>query len=300
MTATRLLLLLCCLASLTACGGGRRGSSEPELLKRRYRNGESISYRLKGVNKSLARTYTYQARADGVVKKDAAGVYSEEFRWSQLRVDNVSVPLSSASANFTQTLSLDPDYVMGPAALEGVQRELLAPILDLMTFYADQWLAIKRGAFRRQGDHVYVKHGTPNSWADGTRLLLAEDAIDFQLHLTSVDELTKNAVVRVRHVPPSKSKVRLNADWMREPVVGRVQNNWVQVTKNADGKYSAAVGMETFEVELRIGLRDGRIKSAKMDNPVTVRERLCSDDALTDCEEPVEYRTRRQLELTAL
>jgi hypothetical protein len=31
----------------------------------------------------------------------------------------------------------------------------------------------------RSGDHVLVRHGKPNSWADGNYILFGQDAIDF-------------------------------------------------------------------------------------------------------------------------
>jgi hypothetical protein len=48
-------------------------------------------------------------------------------------------------------------------------------------------------------------------------------------------------------------------------------------------QYVAAVGRETFDVQLVVSLVDGRIVSATMDNPVDVLERTCSDAALTSC-----------------
>jgi hypothetical protein len=34
---------------------------------------------------------------------------------------------------------------------------------------------------------AYFEHGTPTSWADGERILLGEDSIDFDLTLVSAD-----------------------------------------------------------------------------------------------------------------
>jgi hypothetical protein len=86
------------------------------------------------------------------------------------------------------------------------------------------------------------------------------------------------------------------ADWMRAPV-GDTQNNWVQVSKTSDGKYAAAIGKETFDVQIRVSLVNGTIVSATIDNPVEVLERDCADAALTACGNPARYQIRRHVEV---
>lgn len=100
----------------------------------------------------------------------------------------------------------------------------------------------------------------------------------------------------VRHVSPAQPDIRLLAAWMRSPVAG-TPNNWAQVSKNQAGKYTAAVGMETIDVELKVSLENGTVLSATMDNPVEVLERECADAALAHCGDPVRYRVRRQIEI---
>jgi len=78
--------------------------------------------------------------------------------------------------------------------------------------------------------------------------------------------------------------------------------NWTEIHRNfasqsdAD-KYVAAVGKEIFEVELKVSLGDGKIISGKIDNPVEVLERNCSDLTLTVCAAPVRYQILRQIEI---
>jgi hypothetical protein len=60
------------------------------------------------------------------------------------------------------------------------------------------------------------------------------------------------------------------------PVAG-TPNNWVEVEKRPNGKYLAEVGKETFEVQIKVSLVDGRILSAKIDNPVEAISRECAD-----------------------
>jgi hypothetical protein len=142
---------------------------------------------------------------------------------------------------------------------------LVGPITDLLTFYSDLLLAARQSSLAKSGDHFYFKHGTPNSSADGNYILTGEDSIDFDISLTGVDHAAKIATAVVRYVVPAQPRIKLPADWMRTPV-SDTPNNWVQVSKNFGSKsdadkYVASVGKETFDVELKVSLADGRIIS---------------------------------------
>jgi len=90
--------------------------------------------------------------------------------------------------------------------------------------------------------------------------------------------------------------VHLSADWMQTPV-GDTPNNWVEVQKEQDGTFSAAVGKETFDVELKVSLVDGRILHGSMENPVTTVERTCQDAALTKCSDPKPHNILRKIDI---
>lgn len=262
------------------------------LLARRYQEGEKLTYRMKGTNQQ----WQYEIQADGVVKKDAAGSFFEEYAWSNLVSNHQPVALPASSSEFRQILSLAPDRVPSIPDLSKVHPMLIGPIADLLTFYSDLWLADRAAKFSLEGDHFYVEHGTPSSWADGTRVLLGEDSIDFDVTLKNVDQSQQTATLLVRHVPPARPHVKLPADWMRAPVAD-TPNNWVQVEKSGEGKYVAEVGKETFEVEIKVSLLNGKMLSAKMDNPVEVLKRECTDSALATCGEATRYQIKRQIEV---
>ncbi|MGB8323965.1 MAG: hypothetical protein WCE52_13485 [Candidatus Acidiferrum sp.] len=105
------------------------------------------------------------------------------------------------------------------------------------------------------------------------------------------------AVLLVRHVPPEKPQVHLGAEWMQAPVAD-TPNNWVGVQKAKEGKYLAAVGKETFDVEITVSLTDGKILAGTMDNPVQTIPRECDDEALTKCGDPTPQLIHRKIELT--
>lgn len=260
-------------------------------LHRQYHEGETLVYNMTAQNES----WHYTIRANGIVKKDASGVWFEEYRWSDLVSDGQPTPLSPGSDAFRQRLSLDPDQNMTPPDLSNADAKLVGPALDLMTFYSDLWLVNKTGQLSHAGDHFYVKVGTPSSWANGSQVVLGQSSIDFDLTLKSVDPSGQTAVLVVRHVPPEKSQLTLPAAWMQTPVAD-TPNNWVQVVK-LPGKFLASVGQETFTDELTVSLVDGRILSASMHNPVKTITRMCSDEALTQCDPPQPHEILREIQI---
>jgi hypothetical protein len=268
------------------------------LLARHYQDGERIAYTISCINQSRAKTTEYEARAEGVVSKNPFGAFVENLAWTDLDVNDNQVRLSAASRAFREPLSLAPGFKLAIPDLGQVQSGLIGPIADLLTFYADVKIAMNQKGLRHAGDHAYVSFGAPNSWADGTKVVVGQDSIDFAVMLQSVDPSTQTATLVVRHVPPEHPQIKLPARWMTTPV-GASQNNWVQVEKNSDGKYIAGVGQETFDVEIKVALATGRILSATMDNPVDLVERACNDAMLTDCGNPQRYTIRRQITLRA-
>ncbi len=258
-------------------------------FERRYRSGETLRYEMKGSNQG----WQYQIQADGIVKKDAEGLFYEEIGWSNLR-SNSPMLLSTGSLSFRQQLSLSTSKYLIVPDLSKVQPFLIGPIADLLTFYSDVFLA-NHLKLSRVGQHAYFQHGTPNSWADGQHVLLGQDSIDFDLSLSALDSEATTATLLIRHVPPAHPQVKLPAEWMHAPV-GDAANNWVQVEKSGD-RYIAQVGEETFEVRVKLDTRDGKIVSAELHNPVVFRSRECEDADLSKCGAPKVQTIHREVTL---
>jgi hypothetical protein len=254
------------------------------LLAREYRAGETLVYRMTASNQQRSDTIRYEATATGRVERNPSGAFVERFEWSP------------GGGDFRQELSLEPGVPPQVPDLSRAPVRLIGPITDLLTFYADLWLAAKQPALSRARDHVYVPHGSPASWADGAHTLIGEDSIDFDITLSEVNAAEGTARVLVRHVPPPKPEIRIPAPWMSAPV-SDAANNWVEVTKTGERKYLAEVGKETFDVNMLVSLADGKLLSASMDNPVSVLARTCIDAAATECSEPERYQIRRQVDL---
>jgi hypothetical protein len=269
-------------------------------LARRYHGEQSFAYAMRAVNEDRHQTLRYSAVAAVHVRPDA-GACVEEVDWGQLVVNGSAHPLPANGPAVHQELSLAPEYRWSMPDVAHLDPALIGPVLDLMTFYVDLWLAMKTGQLVRAGDRFVVPRGGPNSWADGRRVLLGEDAIDFDVALSAVDAAARTATVIVRHVPPAQPAIRLPAAWMRAPVADTPDNgvpcNWVEVERLAADRFVSAVGRETFTVELRVDLDDGRLLSATMDNVVDLVERPCTHEALDDPGAPVRSRIHRRIEL---
>jgi hypothetical protein len=261
-------------------------------LHRTYHEGETLAYQMKGQNEA----WHYTIRADGIVTKSATGPFLEEYRWSGMESNGNPLALSAETQAYRQKVSLDPVYMLGMPPLNNVDRALIGPITDFMTFYSDEWLALRMGALKKQGDHFYFPMPFNPSWADGTHVLLGEDSIAFDMTWKSTNEAGHTALILIRHVPPAKPTVHLTADWMKKPVAD-TPNNWVEVEKTDDGKFEAGVGNETFDVELKIDLTNGKILSGSMDNTVKTIHCTCEDQELTKCGDPVPHEINRKIEI---
>jgi hypothetical protein len=257
-------------------------------LQRRYTNGVVSNYEMTGDNDG----WRYTIRALDVVKRDANGRYYEEIQWSNL-TSNVSQTLTPASLAFRQSLSLDdPASYMKVPNLTNVQPLLIGPITDTLTIYSDLLLAIEAN-LGHSGQSAYVPRSTPNSWADGQRVLLGQDVVDFSLKVEEVNPSEHTETLFIQHVPPPGLHVQLPADWMRTASAS-VPANFVQVTKEQD-HFIASVGKETFDVRLVVDTRDGKILSATLHNPVTLTTRECTDRELTHCGSAVPKTVLREI-----
>jgi hypothetical protein len=272
---------------------GQGAAQTQNPLHRQYRAVETLAYQMHGVNES----WEYTIRADGTVKQDASGKFSEEYQWSKMQSGGQAVPLRADMSEFRQRITLDPNAMPSVPDITKVDPKLIGPITDFMTFYTDLWLANKLGQLKKAGDHFYFRNPMPaSSWADGTHVILGQSAIDFDMTLKSVEATAGTAVLEVRHVPPEKAAVTLPAVWMQSPV-GALPNNWVGVSKQADGSYEVGVGQETFDVLITVSLADGKILSATMNNPVKTVQRACKDEALTQCDEAKPHLIVRKIEI---
>lgn len=255
---------------------GQQLSKYGNTLQRRYVEGVVSAYEMTADNDG----WQYRVRANIVVRRDTNGRYYEEIGWSDF-TSNAEQSLNPQSLAMRQTVSLDdPSSYMTVPNLSAVQPFLIGPITDTLTFYSDLLLAIQAD-LARAGQTAYVPRSTPNSWADGHRVLLGQDAIDFSLKVEAVNPAEHTETLVIQHVPPPALHVQLPAKWMNAQS-GQAPYNFVQISKQGDG-FMAQVGTERFDVHLIVDTRDGHIVSAEMHNPVSLSMRTCTDRELTQC-----------------
>lgn len=265
-------------------------------LARVYREGEVLVYRMKASHDAAGKVNTYEATATMTVQKGKDGVFEESIAWSGLVRDGKATELPAASRAFRQILSRSPGRIPAMPDLKGTQF-LDGPALDLLTFYADLFVA---GMFlQKPGDHRTLPCPQANRFAFGPDVVIAEQAIDFDLTMQAVDPAKGTATILVRHIPPKTARVQLPASWMR-PEGALEPFNWVQVLKRSDGTFSAEVGRETFTVELLTDLKDGKLLRATMDNPVDILAHTCARADLTPTDVGRRYRIHRKIELELL
>ena len=259
-------------------------------LQRRYVDGVVSHYLMTSDNDG----WRYTLRATDSVKRDTTGHFYEEISWSD-PTSNAPQTLTPASLAVRQTVSLDdPASYMKVPDLANMQPLLMGPITDTLTLYSDLLLAMK-AKLSQPGQTAYVSRTAPNSWADGQRVLLGQDAVDFSITVESLSAADHTETLLIQHVPPPTLHVQQPARWMQEPTSAK-PNNFVQVSKNDDG-FTAEIGTESFDVRLMADTRDGRILSGAIHNPVVLRTRTCTDRELTQCGSETQKTILREITL---
>jgi hypothetical protein len=171
-----LLIFTIVLAEIVVTSAAQQATTEAGTLHRRYTGGAVSHFLMTGNNDG----WRYTIEATDVVKRDRNGRYYEEIGWSDL-TSNAQQTLTPASLALRQTVSLDdPSSYMKMPNLATVQPLLIGPITDTLTIYSDLLLAMQ-SKLAHPGQTAYVPRTTPNSWADGQRVLLGQDVVDFSL-----------------------------------------------------------------------------------------------------------------------
>lgn len=283
-------LAVACSVAIAASLSAEQSTPSDRLLARRYAEGERLEYVMNAVNDGAA----YSARITATTKKREDGRFVEEFAWERIDRAGKPQPMPPAAQAFRLTVTLAGG---APFEMPDLSKAtgIVGPVLDLLTFYADLFLAMQREDLRQPGDLAYVSNLPPSSWADGVNVLVGEDHVDFDITLTDVDRARGEATLRVKHVPPKAPAIKLPAAWMSAAVTD-TPNNFVQVRRVPTG-FRASVGKETFDVTLRVSVPDGKILTASMHNPVTKITRDCRNVELTDCDAAKDDPTLRTIEM---
>jgi len=238
---------------------------------------------MEGVNNGA----TYEHRITVAVRKGPDGHLFDEVMFAGPQDLRQAITLDGSTGPFSPA-----DIAAGLSKAPG----LVGPFTDMLTFYADLYLAMHAATLIKSGDSASVPN--PRSPDRGPT-----EGMLFSVRITSIsrsssrtfDRSADTATLLVKHVPPASPKIRIPADWMKAPVVD-TPNNFVQIVKVAN-RYVASIGKETFDVTLKVRLSDGVLISAVIDNPVLTTERDCTDAAATNCGESRPGKVFRHIEL---
>src|SRR5260221_13627116 len=95
-SALALAAIVAALASVPLTASGDEAPA-PSPLARRYTEGQTLVFRIRGSNHGRALTTSYAAQARGFVRRDPGGWLFEEFAWFELEQDCRRVELPEAS-----------------------------------------------------------------------------------------------------------------------------------------------------------------------------------------------------------
>lgn len=162
MTRTLALGLLVALGVVPFSAQTTTTTPPKRLLERRYVDGQTLSYRMKGKNNN----WLYEIRVIGTVRKNADGRFVDEFVWSDFVSDGTPRALRTETQALRAQVTLEGGnpFVMPNLADAG---PIVGPVTDMLTFYADLFLAMHGGMLREAGDHILVPNPTVASWAAG-------------------------------------------------------------------------------------------------------------------------------------
>ena len=79
-------------------------TAQSSLLARQYREGERLAYRMTASNRDRTRTTVYSAIARGVVKRDEAGTFFEEYEWGDVVWNGTAFDLPEVNRGFRQRM----------------------------------------------------------------------------------------------------------------------------------------------------------------------------------------------------
>lgn len=87
--------------SWSSFSNAQPASATSNPLHREYREGERLAYHMKALNEA----WHYEINEDGVVKKDAAGRFFEDYAWTHMTSGGQPVSLAASAGDYRQKLT---------------------------------------------------------------------------------------------------------------------------------------------------------------------------------------------------
>jgi hypothetical protein len=262
------------------------------VFERRYEVGEHILYKLKGRTQGPEGMFVYRAKAKSKVKKDKNN-FLEEFQFEDVSIDGIPIKSNDDQKLIDLKLSLNSKSKINFPDFSKVHPAITEAALDLMVIYADLLLVQKHWDMNKNPDQFYLKDSLVNSWADKENLMRAEDSLDFFMTVIKQEPSNNILEIMIKHIPPEKQILKLNAEWMKKPI-GTRSNNWLQVKKISSKKFMVSVGRESIEVKIKLDTLYGKIIDASFDRTIVMRERICLDETFLFCGRTNDYELKKE------
>ena len=282
-------LFLC----LSFAAAAAQPASQPDeySYSRRYIEGEVDHYELKARSEGEDRELVGVSEHRTFLKR---GVPHERVRWIQLTETELGDQTFFAREVPPYDLSLAPDGELKPARVYG-SSSMLGMVTDLYTFFFAVSPRAGTAHVNRTGDTYTASEPLRGDWSDQPGFLLGEDRTSVHLKLVSI----ASGVVTYQTdlLPPQETSLPMHRPWMEEPVCAGASNNFQMVLRQQD-RFQAVWGCESSRIVSEVDASSGKILSAKMDNRLTFRTRLCVDEQLENCaDDPTEVSKNRHVSL---
>ena len=260
--------------------------------ERRYVEGDVDHFEIKARSENGASELVGVSEHRTFLKQ---GVPFERVQWIQLTESELGDQTFFAREVPPYDLSLAPDGELKPVRVYG-SSSMLGMVTDLYTFF----FAVSPGAgttsVSRAGDTYSGAEPIDGDWSDQPGFVVGEDRTSVQLKLVSID--AERVSYQTDLLPPREPSLAMRRPWMEEQVCAGTPNNFQMVLRQEDS-YLAIWGCERTQIISEVDPSSGKILSARMDNRLKYRTRLCTDEQLDRCaDDPTEVTKNRQVSLT--
>jgi hypothetical protein len=294
------LLLVIWLTISGACLAQNTDRSKNDLFGRKYRPGESYSFRLTMEEfHGGGWDHTNIAECELKVVVDSAGIPYDEVRWVSMKVlrpkDSSALDMK-ANAVTPYRISLNPGGKIDLPRI-GVP-EMTEPIQDFNTFFVAVSPLVGISGLKNISDSFVIKDPVKADFSNGAAILKGEDCIAITVRLK--DLTREKAMLYTSFFPANHSCLSFLLPEMNTPVVGDTVNNFQMVLQMSPDKYLVQFGRELFYINSTIRRSDGKITDASMFNRLDLKMKINCDKDYKSCQMEMPFSEERKLKLELL
>jgi len=266
-------------------------------LTRKYNIGEVYRYRM---TTNVIHNDKWQSTIVAVCElKVMAGsdkIPYEEVKWISKKVitakDTTEYPEEIKNTS-PYRISLHPNgrLDLPPIQVAGMTGE----ITDFNTFYVAISPRLGIGQLHKQFDSFTKPENVKGNFANGKDILKGEDCLEASSILQRITK--EEAIIQSDFMPPATQCLQYFTAEMTKPVAGETINNFQMVRASANNKVNLFYGKEKFNINSTISLKDGKLRSALMNNTLFLQLKLNCNSDYTDCQHTMPFTIDRKIRL---